>query len=59
MKVQVIKGKEKGKKGIVTKVLRDRNAVIVEGLNLVYSISNFLRGQATSRCERICSNLSG
>eukprot|EP01096_Ripella_sp_DP13-Kostka_P018034 TRINITY_DN9631_c0_g1_i1.p1 TRINITY_DN9631_c0_g1~~TRINITY_DN9631_c0_g1_i1.p1 ORF type:complete len:176 (-),score=68.00 TRINITY_DN9631_c0_g1_i1:157-651(-) len=34
-KVQVIAGKCKGERGIVTKVIRDRNSCIVEGLNLV------------------------
>jgi large subunit ribosomal protein L24 len=34
-RVQVIAGKEKGQSGVVTKVLRQRNAVVVEGLNLV------------------------
>lgn len=29
------RGKDKGKKGVVTRVLRERNKVIVEGLNLV------------------------
>ena len=28
-------GKEKGKTGIVTKVYRNRNQVVVEGLNMV------------------------
>ena len=33
--VQVISGKEKGKKGKITKILRDRDLVVVEGVNLV------------------------
>jgi len=33
--VQVIRGKDSGKKGIVTRVLRNRNRLVVEGLNLV------------------------
>lgn len=34
-KVQVITGKEKGKKGTVIKVLRNENRVVVEGLNMI------------------------
>jgi large subunit ribosomal protein L24 len=33
--VHVIAGKERGKRGVVKQVLRSRNAVLVEGLNLV------------------------
>lgn len=33
-KVVVIAGKDKGKEGIITKVLRDKNKVIVEGVNI-------------------------
>ena len=33
--VKVIAGKEKGKTGKVRKVLRERNMVVVEGINLV------------------------
>jgi len=33
--VVVISGKDKGKKGRVTKVIKDRNLVVVEGVNLV------------------------
>ena len=35
MQVQLIRGKDKGKKGVVTRVLRARNRLVVEGLNLV------------------------
>ncbi len=31
----VIAGKEKGKKGVVARVLRDQDKVIIEGLNLL------------------------
>ena len=34
-KVIVIAGKDKGKSSVVTKVLRDENRVIVEGINMV------------------------
>lgn len=34
----MIRGKDKGKKGVVTRVLRERNKVIVEGLNLVRTL---------------------
>ena len=34
-KVVVIAGKDKGKEGLITKVLRDDNKVIVEGVNIV------------------------
>ncbi|MBM4286755.1 MAG: 50S ribosomal protein L24 [Deltaproteobacteria bacterium] len=34
-KVEVIAGKEKGKTGKVLKVLRDRNSVLVEKLNMI------------------------
>ena len=34
-KVVVISGKDKGKEGIITKVLRDKNRVVVEGVNIV------------------------
>jgi large subunit ribosomal protein L24 len=34
-KVMVIAGNEKGKTGIVTKVIREKQRVIVEGLNIV------------------------
>ena len=33
--VIVIAGKEKGKKGIVARVLRDQDKVVIEGLNLM------------------------
>ena len=33
--VQVIAGKEKGKRGKVTKIIKDENRVLVEGLNMV------------------------
>ena len=33
-KVVVITGKDKGKKGTITKILRDENKVIVEGINI-------------------------
>ncbi len=33
--VQVMKGKDVGKQGVIKKVLRDRNRVIVEGVALV------------------------
>lgn len=36
--VEMIRGKDKGKKGVVTRVLRERNKVIVEGLNLVRTL---------------------
>lgn len=34
-KVVVISGKDKGKEGTITKVLRDKNKVTVEGVNVV------------------------
>ncbi|PWF99971.1 50S ribosomal protein L24 [Levilactobacillus bambusae] len=34
-KVQVISGKDKGKQGTVTKVLADKNRVIVQGINMI------------------------
>ena len=34
-KVVVISGKSKGKEGKITKVLRDENKVVVEGVNIV------------------------
>ena len=34
-KVIVISGKDKGKEGTITKVLRDKNKVTVEGVNIV------------------------
>ena len=34
-KVVVISGKSKGKEGKITKVLRDENKVVVEGVNVV------------------------
>ena len=34
-KVVVISGKDKGKEGTITKVLRDENRVVVEGVNIV------------------------
>ena len=34
-KVIVITGKEKGKSGVVARVLRDENKVVLEGLNLM------------------------
>lgn len=34
-KVVVISGKDKGKEGIITKVLRAKNRVVVEGVNIV------------------------
>ena len=34
-KVVVIAGKDKGKQGKITKVLREENKVIVEGINMV------------------------
>ena len=34
-KVVVIAGKDKGKEGIITKVLRSENRVVVEGVNVV------------------------
>lgn len=34
-KVIVIAGKDKGKSSVVTRVLRDENRVIVEGINMV------------------------
>lgn len=33
-KVVVITGKDKGKEGTITKILRDENKVIVEGINI-------------------------
>jgi len=33
--VQVISGKERGKQGRVTKILRDEEKVVVEGINMV------------------------
>ena len=33
--VQVITGKDKGKKGRILKILRDKDRVVVEGINLV------------------------
>lgn len=33
--VQVMRGKDKGKQGRITKLLRDEDKVIVEGLNMV------------------------
>ena len=33
--VQVISGKDKGKRGKITKILRDRDRVVVEGVNVV------------------------
>ena len=33
--VQVITGKDKGKKGRVLKILRDKDRVVVEGINMV------------------------
>jgi len=34
-KVQVMTGKDKGKKGTVVKVFSDKNKVVVEGVNIV------------------------
>ena len=34
-KVVVIAGKDKGKSGKITKVLRDENKVVVEGINMI------------------------
>ena len=34
-KVVVISGKSKGKEGKITKVLRDENKVVVEGVNII------------------------
>ena len=34
-KVVVISGKDKGKEGTITKVLRSENRVVVEGVNVV------------------------
>jgi large subunit ribosomal protein L24 len=34
-KVMIIAGNEKGKTGVITKVLREKQRVIVEGLNIV------------------------
>jgi len=34
-KVIVITGKDKGKEGSITKVLRDENKVVIEGINVV------------------------
>jgi large subunit ribosomal protein L24 len=34
-KVVVIAGKDKGKEGIIKKTLRDKNKVVVEGVNVV------------------------
>ena len=34
-KVQIITGKDKGKKGKVIDILAERNAVVVEGINLI------------------------
>ena len=33
--VQIIAGKDKGKKGRILKILRDKDRVLVEGLNMV------------------------
>jgi len=33
--VQIIAGKDKGKRGRILKILRDRDRVVVEGLNMV------------------------
>ena len=33
--VQVIAGKDKGKKGRILKIIRDKDRVVVEGVNLV------------------------
>ncbi len=33
--VLVIAGKEKGKKGVIARVLRDQDKVVIEGLNLM------------------------
>jgi large subunit ribosomal protein L24 len=33
--VQIIAGKDKGKRGRILKILRDKNRIIVEGLNIV------------------------
>lgn len=33
-KVVIITGKDKGKEGTITKILRDENKVIVEGINI-------------------------
>jgi large subunit ribosomal protein L24 len=33
--VQVMKGKDKGKRGKILRILRDKDQVVVEGLNLV------------------------
>eukprot|EP00692_Jakoba_bahamiensis_P003082 EC686893.1.p1 GENE.EC686893.1~~EC686893.1.p1 ORF type:complete len:180 (+),score=78.34 EC686893.1:135-674(+) len=34
-RVHIVAGRDRGKEGVIVKVLRDRDAVIVEGLNLV------------------------
>ena len=33
--VQVIAGKDKGKRGRILKILRDKNRIVVEGVNIV------------------------
>ncbi|MDR0597642.1 MAG: 50S ribosomal protein L24, partial [Treponema sp.] len=33
--VQIIAGKDKGKRGRILKILRDKDRVVVEGLNIV------------------------
>jgi hypothetical protein len=44
--VMAISGKDKGKSGLVTKVYRNRNQLIVEGLNkvkLLFFLKHFLK----------------
>ena len=41
-KVQVIKGPQEGQKGVIAAVLRGKNIVIVEGINMVSSLKYFI-----------------
>ena len=38
--VQIIAGKDKGKRGRILKILRDRDRVVVEGANIVKTAQN-------------------
>jgi hypothetical protein len=47
-KVEMLTGVEKGKQGIVNKVIRKKNQIIVEGFNVVSTVCNYF-------CLRLCA----
>ena len=52
MNVRVVSGNHKGKEGKILKILKNKNRVIIEGVNLIKNIPDLLRQSQRWNCRK-------